>query len=91
MTARYRRQPELRLAAVEGEGVVLHLGTRRYFSVSESGWAVLEALAAPRLVEELIPILLSRYEVTPELAERSVRAFVDRCVAANLLAVAPDP
>jgi hypothetical protein len=35
--------------------------------------------------------LLSRYEVTPELAERSVRAFVDRCVAANLLAVAPDP
>jgi len=89
VTARYRRHPELRLAAVEGEGVVLHLGTRRYFSVSESGWAVLEALAAPRSVAELLPVLLSRYEVTPEVAERSVRAFLERCVAAELLGVTP--
>ena len=34
---RYRRHPELRLTALEGEGVALHLGTRRYYSVSESG------------------------------------------------------
>ena len=45
---RYARHPDLRLTALEGEGVALHLGTRRYYSVSESGLDILEALAAPR-------------------------------------------
>ena len=44
MSERYLRHPDLRLADVEGDGVVLHLGTRRYFSVSESGLALLKAL-----------------------------------------------
>jgi hypothetical protein len=89
VTVRYLRHPELRFTAVEGEGVVLHLRTRRYFTVSESGLAVLEALAAPRTLEELVPVVLSRYEATPEQAERSVRAFLERCLRAELLAVEP--
>jgi len=87
VTVRYLRHPELRFTAVEGEGVVLHLRTRRYFTVSESGLAVLEALAAPRTLEELVPVVLNRYEVTPERAEQSVRDFLERCLTADLLAV----
>jgi hypothetical protein len=85
MTDRYKRHPELRLADVEGDGVVLHLGTRRYFSVSESGLALLQALEAPRTVPELVEVLLERYEVTPEQAEASVRQFLDTCRTAELL------
>jgi Coenzyme PQQ synthesis protein D (PqqD) len=85
MTDRYKRHPELRLADVEGDGVVLHLGTRRYFSVSESGLALLQALEAPRTIPELVEVLLERYEVTPEQAEASVRQFLDTCRTAELL------
>jgi hypothetical protein len=85
MSDRYKRHPDLRLADVEGDGVVLHLGTRRYFSVSESGLALLQALETPRTVPELVEVLLERYEVTPEQAEASVRQFLDTCRTAELL------
>ena len=85
MTERYLRHPDLRLADVEGDGVVLHLGTRRYFSVSESGLVVLQALDAPRSVEDLVQLLVSQYEVTAEQADATVREFVDSCRAAELL------
>jgi coenzyme PQQ synthesis protein D (PqqD) len=83
---RYRRHPELRVAALEDEGVVLHLGTRRYFTVSESGLALLEALAAPRTVHELIAFLLDRYDLTADRAAATVNQFLDRCRGAELLA-----
>ncbi len=91
MTVRYRRHRELRLAALEGEGVVLHLGTRRYFSVSESGLAILEALVSPHTVDELVRVLLARYDVSAEHAKQSVRDFLDRCLGAELLTVEGEP
>jgi hypothetical protein len=85
MSERYTRHPDLRLADVEGDGVVLHLGTRRYFSVSESGLVLLQALETPRSVQDLVQVLLERYEVSPEQAEASVRQFLDTCRVADLL------
>ena len=85
MIERYRRHPDLRLADVEGDGVVLHLGSRRYFSVSESGLALLQALEAPQSVDDLVRLLLDRYEVTAEQADASVRQFLDACRKAELL------
>jgi Coenzyme PQQ synthesis protein D (PqqD) len=85
MTERYVRHPDLRLADVEGDGVVLHLGTRRYFSVSESGLVLLQALEKPQTIPELVQALLQRYEVSPEQAEASVRQFLETCRTADLL------
>ncbi len=91
MTARIRRHPDLRLTEIGGEGVVLHLGSRRYFSVSESGLVILEALTEPRTIEELVVAVMAQYEVTPEKAAQSVADFVDRCRKAGLLLDTPEP
>ncbi len=88
MSERYQRHPDLRLADVEGDGVVLHLGTRRYFSVTESGLILMQALETPQSVPELVQLLIERYEVTPEDAETSVRQFLETCRTAELLVVA---
>ena len=85
MSERYVRHPDLRLADVEGDGVVLHLGTRRYFSVSESGLVILQALESPQSVEDLVQRLVDHYDVTAEQAEASVREFLDTCRSAELL------
>ena len=85
MSERYVRHPDLRLADVEGEGVVLHLGTRRYFTVTESGLALLRALETPCTIDELVEVLLERYEVTREQAESSVRRFLETCRTGDLL------
>jgi hypothetical protein len=87
MNQRYQRHPDLRLADVEGDGVVLHLGTRRYFSVSESGLVLLQALESPRTIQDLVQVLLDRYEVSAEQAEASVRQFLQTCRTADLLQV----
>jgi len=87
MNTRYQRHPELRLAPVEEEGVVLHLGTRRYFTVNDSGLTLLEALASPQTLDDLVAALVGRYDVTAAGAQESVREFIDRCLAAELLQV----
>ena len=90
MTERYLRHPDLRLADVEGDGVVLHLGTRRYFSVSESGLVILQALESPQSVEDLVQRLVDHYDVTPDQAEASVRQFLETCRSAELLVTGAD-
>lgn len=91
MTPRYRRHPDLRLTALEGEGVVLHLGTRRYFSVNETGLAILEALETPQSPEDLAGRLRARYAVSPDQAAASVTAFLARCRALDVLLEEHDP
>ncbi len=91
MITRYRRHPDLRLTALEGEGVVLHLGTRRYFSVSESGLTLLEALETARTADDLTRALTARYAVTLEHATASVRAFLEHCNALDVLLVEREP
>ena len=85
MTTRFHRHSDLRLTALAGEGVVLHIKERRYFTVNETGLTILEALLMPKTFEELVQAILDRYDVTPEEAERTTREFLDRCTDAGLL------
>jgi len=85
MTTRFVRHPDLRHTAVDGEGIVLHLGSRRYFSVNETGVVLLEALVTPRSVDELVTTLTDAYRVSPDDARRSVVTFLERCAAAKLV------
>ncbi len=87
MTDTYRKHPDLRVTQVEDEGVVLHLGSRRYFSVSESGLILLNALEESRSLDELVEALCDEYEVTESEARQSTREFIDRCLDAKLLIV----
>ena len=87
MTARYRRRSDLRVAELEGEGVVLHLGSRSYFSVSGTALVILEALAEPCTMEQLIRAVTEQYDVSEAQAAADAREFIDRCVAAELLHV----
>jgi hypothetical protein len=87
VTVHYERHPELRLTALEGEGVALHLGARRYFTVSETGLTILEALRSPQTPEALVDHLLAQYDVTPEHARASVDAFLARCHESALIRV----
>lgn len=77
---RYQRHPDLRLTALEGEGVVLHLKERRYFTVNETGLVLLEALKQPRSLADLVGALLAEYEVTEEMAAATTRAFLTQCL-----------
>jgi hypothetical protein len=85
MTTWYTRHADLRLTSLEGEGVALHLGSRRYFTVNETGVVLLEELTVPRTFEALVAAVTAKYAVDDAHAARSVQGFLDRCLAANLV------
>lgn len=86
---RYLRHADLRLTALEGEGVVLHLRLRKYFSVNETGLVLLEALKQPHTFDELVESILREYEVTPEAATATTREFLDHCLATAVVEEVP--
>jgi hypothetical protein len=83
--ARFRRHPDLRLTALEGEGVVLHLKERRYFTVNETGLVLLEALKEPQSMNELVDALLREYEVSDATARETTQAFLSQCLEAAVV------
>jgi Coenzyme PQQ synthesis protein D (PqqD) len=85
MTTLYSRHADLRLTAVEDEGVVLHLGSLRYFTVNETGLVILQELLQPRTIDELVKAVTEAYDVSDDLAEQTTREFLTRCVEAKLL------
>lgn len=87
MTTVYSRNADLRLTSVEDEGVVLHLGTLRYFTVNETGLTILNALAQPRTLAQLVSAVTEEYEVATSVAETTTREFLDRCTESKLLLV----
>lgn len=86
---RYRLHPDLRLTALADEGVLLHLGERKYFSVNDTGLTMLEALRVPRSLDDLVAGLLDSYDTTEADARQSAQAFLDRCL--HSLVVVADP
>jgi len=82
---RYRRHADLRLTALEGEGIVLHLKERRYFSVNETGLSLLEVLKQPRSFAELVAELVREYEVSEDTATETTKAFLDQCLTAAVV------
>jgi coenzyme PQQ synthesis protein D (PqqD) len=79
MNQRLRRHADLRLTALAGEGVVLHLGSRRYFTVNEVGLTILDALKTPRTFEELVAAVLDEFDVDAATADATTRAFLQQC------------
>ncbi len=87
MIQRYARHPDLRLTALDGEGVVLHLGARRYFTVNETGLTILEALEEPRTFAELVAAVRAEFDVEEDMATETTRAFLAHCQEADVIRV----
>ncbi len=90
MIQRYRLHADLRLAALEDEGVLLHLTERRYFSVNETGLAMLEAMRAPQSLADLVRVLTDAFEVTEDEAREAAEAFLERCLNASVVVREPE-
>lgn len=85
MTTRYQRHPDVRLTDLASEGVVLHLGARRYFTVNATGLAILDALVSPRTLDDLVAVVRREFDVSEADAVATTRAFVQQCLDAHVV------
>ncbi len=71
---------------IDGETILIHLGTGTYYSLEGSGAAVWELLAEGVSGDELAARLGPRYDADRALVEQSVASFVAELLAEGLLA-----
>lgn len=69
----------------DAESVLLHLKTRRYFSLNETGTLIWQQLRQGRDVDEIAALLERQYELDSAEALQHVKTFLDRLVQDGLL------
>lgn len=89
MTDRAQYRAETRVAFTElsaGGAALLHLGTKMYFTLNETGAHVWKALQAePQSVASLGASLTAAFECTEEQAERDVEALLRELIREGLV------
>ena len=66
------------------ETVLLHLGTKRYFSLNATGSVVWQGLKEGLALDGIARELCRRYDVSAERADRSVTELVDALLEERL-------
>ncbi len=82
---RLRRASSTRFRRVFDEGLLLDQGTARLHVLNTTAAFLLEQLAEPRSIAELVDALLREFDVEEADAESDVRSFLAEAVAAGLL------
>jgi hypothetical protein len=72
-------------ADLGAETAILDLESGTYFSVDRVGTHIWSLVQEPTTVSKICENLIERYDVSPEICERDVIAFLDRLVEAGLV------
>jgi hypothetical protein len=74
---------------IDGETILIHLGTGAYYSLDGVGATIWGLLAAGASGGELTAAIESRYDAEPAQVERTVQLLVEELLREELLAPAP--
>ncbi|MFL5561984.1 MAG: PqqD family protein [Gemmatimonadaceae bacterium] len=78
---------EVACAQVDDGAVILHMGTKRYFSLNETGAEIWRLLEDDVAIADIPRRLRERYDVTLDEARASVTELITTLSAQGLLAV----
>jgi hypothetical protein len=77
--------PDVVFRELEGEAVILHLGTATYFGLDEVGTRVWQLLAEGLAVQEVCRALSDEFDAPPEQIRQDVSALVDELLQKDLV------
>ena len=83
----YTLSTDAACAVVDDGAVVLHMRTKRYYSLNETGVAIWSMLEAGRSVGEIVASLTATYEVDSVSARTAVDGMLAELAAVDLLRV----
>lgn len=75
-TIRYRRNPEILYADMNGETVMMEFSTAKYYNLGEIGGRIWEILEVPKTLGELATELMKEYDVDRERCESDLLPFL---------------
>jgi len=82
---RYLISPDAACAVVEDGAVVLHLRTKRYYSLNETGAVIWQLLEAGTSADDIPVRLMERFDVDTVAAEAAVSRLLEELTAEELI------
>lgn len=73
---------------IEGEVVLLDMGSENYFGLDVIGSEIWNLLKEGKTLQEIYDILLERYEVMPEKLKEDLEEFVSKLLESGLVSIA---
>ena len=81
--------PEVVVTELDGkEAVLLHLGTKMYFTLNETGLRIWQMLSNGLTPEEINERFLTEFDVSPERAKEGVLHLIHELIQEKLVKVA---
>ena len=71
-----------------GNGVLLHLNTKSYYSLNPTGVTMWQRIAEGKTLAEVTREITDKFDVTPDRAETSVLNLADQLVNTELMQIA---
>ena len=84
---RYTVSPEAACASVDDGAVILHMRTKRYYSLNDTGGAIWSMLEADAPVDAIVAELVATYEVDAPDAAAAVMTMLGELAAVELVRV----
>ena len=84
---RYQPADDVVAPEVEGELVLLHLGSGRYFGLNEIGGRIWNLVAERRTTDEIVALLLQEYDVEEPRLRDAVGDLLRELEAEKMVAV----
>ena len=90
MTTRYRPADDVVYRTVDGEAVILSIGSGLYFGLTPVGTVIWELIEQGKALGEILATLATEYDAREEEIERDLRELTAQLVARGLVAPAAD-
>lgn len=84
------RKNEILASDMDGETVMMHTETGKYYNLGTTGGAIWNMLAEPLQVERLINNLIEKFNVTKEQCEQDVLPFLQQIYQNGLIKICID-
>ena len=83
--SKYTISPDVLASHLEGEAVLLHLGTKEYYQLNGTGAHIWKSLEEGMPSDAIAASLVTAFEVTEPEAREAVRALLAELVEAKLV------
>lgn len=85
MSALYRRNPDMVATEMDGDFVMMNIGTGEYYNIRGSGARIWELAGAPISELDIVKTLCDEFEVDEAVCTTDVRAFLAEMLETGLI------
>src|SRR5215470_1616580 len=82
------RGEEIAAKVIDGEAIIINLANGIYYSMDKVGGLIWEMIEGGRTLEEMVAMILARYDVSQEQVKTDIEQLVNELLQENLVTAA---